>query len=180
MVGLLINTLVFAVMFNASQSDIEFEPKQLKNEIQRLTGIINPAAEILNTPNPGYQPNGRFYKYTNTPPLQYAYVGRVFTCRAEGCSVAVISASEPRTEFFDYFILYDSDARILSVRVYNYEATHGQEITAKGWLKQFVGFSGEKELNVGKDIDAIAGATISVHSITEDIAEKTRILIRKR
>jgi len=60
--------------------------------------------------------------------------------------------------------------------VYNYQATHGQEVTNKGWLKQFQGYDGSRSLTVGKSIDAISGATVSVLGITNDVQEKTRLL----
>jgi hypothetical protein len=60
--------------------------------------------------------------------------------------------------------------------VYNYEATHGHEITVKSWLNPFIGFDGTKTLRVGKEIDSIAGATISASGITDDIQVKTLIL----
>ena len=64
------------------------------------------------------------------------------------------------------------------VKVYNYQATHGQEVSIKGWLRQYAGYDGSQSLTVGKDIDAISGATISVYAINQDIQEKTD-LIRK-
>jgi len=74
-------------------------------------------------------------------------------------------------------ILYFSIQKTVQlVEVYNYQATHGYEITAKGWLKQFVGYSAKDTLLVNKDIDGISGATISVFAITEDVQLKTRLL----
>jgi Na+-translocating ferredoxin:NAD+ oxidoreductase RnfG subunit len=75
--------------------------------------------------------------------------------------------------------LFDKTKSVTSVVVYNYEATHGQEITAKGWLKQFLGYNGSRNLVVGKNIDSISGATISVNAITADIARNTALLKSK-
>jgi hypothetical protein len=66
--------------------------------------------------------------------------------------------------------------KIRTIRVYNYEATHGQEITVKGWLNQFLGYDGTANLRVGKEVDAIAGATISVFGLIADVQEKTSLL----
>jgi Na+-translocating ferredoxin:NAD+ oxidoreductase RnfG subunit len=66
---------------------------------------------------------------------------------------------------------------VVQVKVFNYQATHGQEITAKSWLKQFIGYQGQKELKVNKDIDSISGATISTYAITEDINKRSAILL---
>jgi len=79
-------------------------------------------------------------------------------------------------EFFDYLIVFDTNLSVQQVKVYNYQATHGQEVTTKGWLKQFQGYDGSRSLTVGKSIDAISGATVSVYEITNDIQEKTRLL----
>jgi Na+-translocating ferredoxin:NAD+ oxidoreductase RnfG subunit len=83
-------------------------------------------------------------------------------------------------EYFDYFILFDSQNRIITTRVYNYEATHGAEITAKGWLNQFSGYDGTKNLRIGKEVDSISGATISVFGMVTDVQGKTAMLNRIR
>lgn len=176
MTGLLINAVILAVLLNFPDAGFDYQPKELKREIEKLSGCSKPLSEVFLPDKTDIAHSGRFFKYSNAEPVRYAYIGRVFTCRAEGCSATANINSGDRTEFFDYFILYGADARILSVQVFNYEATHGHGITVKSWLKQFIGFHGEKSLNVGKEIDAIAGATISVHSITDDITERTRIL----
>jgi hypothetical protein len=108
---------------------------------------------------------------------KYIYVGRVNSCRSGGCSSPT---SQPMnletTEYFDYLIVFDSNVSVQQVKVYNYQATHGQEVANKGWLKQFQGYDGKRSLTVGKSIDAISGATVSVYSITDDIQDKTKLL----
>jgi len=106
----------------------------------------------------------------------YLHFGRVNTCRAEGCSAPGISGPAEKSEYFDYTILFTPAMEVEDIRVYNYQASYGHEITARGWLKQFKGFSGEKTLEVGKHIDGISGATISVIAITDDVQFKTRLL----
>jgi hypothetical protein len=107
----------------------------------------------------------------------YIHLGRVKTCRAGGCSIPGNSVSgDFDGEYFDYFILYTADLTVESVKVYNYQASYGHEISARGWLKQFEGFTGKSNLEVGKNIDAISGATVSVIAITEDVKWKTKLL----
>ncbi|MFC2124269.1 FMN-binding protein [Bacteroidota bacterium] len=104
--------------------------------------------------------------------LGYIYQNRVYSCHQGGCSVTSNpgnSDKEYLSEFFDYFAVLDTDARVMKIDVYNYQATHGQEICSNGWLKQFVGFSGSEQLIYGKNIQAISGATISANAITYDI-----------
>lgn len=170
---------IFVLFLSATlvlgHNQTNYAPKQLFREIERISNKKNPQFSKLDILNGSQNPfrGGIYYTIENSLPAKYAYIGRVLTCRAEGCSIRNDKNSESVSEFFDYFILYDSDASVLSVQIYNYEATHGHEITVRRWLKQFVDFDGTNELIVGKNVDAIAGATISVHSITDDITLRT-------
>ncbi|NJO92948.1 MAG: FMN-binding protein [Chloroflexia bacterium] len=122
---------------------------------------------------------GKFFTIidkNNVSQNRYVYIGRVNSCRAGGCSIPNESASNTESEYFDYYILFNDKIEVVLVKVFNYQATHGQEVTVKGWLKQFIGYKGNKNLQVGKDIDAIAGATVSVYAITADIEHKTNLL----
>jgi hypothetical protein len=108
--------------------------------------------------------------------IRYIYIGRVNSCRAGGCSISGEIPAESDYEYFDYSIFFDSICTVRQVSVFNYQATHGHEITAKGWLRQFGGYNGDKEMQVGKEIDGISGATISVYGITTDVQQKVEIL----
>lgn len=103
--------------------------------------------------------------------IGYAYLGRVNSCRAGGCNAAPAETDDQTSEYFDYLVLLDTTLAVRNVKIINYQATHGQEIANKGWLKQFIGIDGQNYKEVGKDIDAIAGATISVYAITHDVNE---------
>ncbi len=168
-----IATIVLVLIQSQLDTSVNFEPKQLAKEIKRISGCEKPAFSELKA----YQ-NGKFYVYSNSKPVRYSYIGRVYTCRAQGCNHAEKDFSTTGSEYFDYFILFDSTGKILSLHVFNYEASHGHEITQKSWLSQFVGFNGTRKLIVGKDVDAISGATTSANSITNDIVDKTGKLKR--
>lgn len=121
---------------------------------------------------------GKFFGIQSSinPKYSYLYAGRVKTCRAGGCSIASSNReSVSESEFFDYYVIYDSLFTVLKVKIYSYQATHGHEVSSKGWLKQFTGYNGTRELRVNKDVDAISGATISVYAITYDIYHKTNL-----
>ena len=123
-----------------------------------------------------YALKGKFYTILTKETLtevKHLYTGRVSSCRAGICSI-----NEDVAEYFDYIILFNKNKGVVQVKVFNYQATHGQEITAKSWLKQFIGYQGNKKLEVNKNIDSISGATISTYAITEDINEQTRLLQR--
>ena len=165
----------------SAQPDIDYKPRLLLRELSGLQGQPqeNMTEIILTEAQAGRVYQGKYFTFgpqTSPQPYQYVYVGRVNSCRSGGCSVQTDKPEEQASEYFDYFILFDAGCMVRQIRVYNYQATHGQEITAAGWLRQFIGYNGEKELNAGKNIDAISGATISVEGITYDIQDKTNLL----
>ncbi|MCG8701745.1 MAG: FMN-binding protein [Bacteroidales bacterium] len=177
---------MFVVLFSllcvlvGGQTEIEYQNKILKKVLQK-EGIID-FSSIKELPVPGsakkqHYVQGKFFKInSDKSQYKYIYTGRVNSCRAGGCSISVEQPMDAKSEYFDYFILFDSAKTVQLVKVYDYKATHGHEVTAKGWLKQFISYDGSKSLKVDKNIDAISGATISVYAITFDIELKTQIL----
>lgn len=177
--------LLFAGLLNLcctfAQSDVNYKHRALIKALQK-SGITDMSVvEEITVPDsvfPENQINGKYFLIKENNPGQYVYiyVGRANSCRAGGCSIFNEIPKEGSAEYFDYFILFDKDKTVQTVKVFNYQATHGHEITAKGWLKQFKGHDGSERLQAGKNIDAISGATISVHAITIEIEMKTEIL----
>lgn len=111
--------------------------------------------------------------------LGYVYVGRIISCRQGSCNLSSgPSGGGESYEYFDAFIIYDVDKRVQKVKVFNYQATHGHEVCSTGWLKQFMGFKSETTLVVGKNIDALSGATISANAITDEVNYVTKLLYR--
>lgn len=176
---LILAFLLFVIFGDAAFTEANINRKRLNKEIEnrfQLTGFDLRKTEISNT-TPGNNETGIFWNIeSKNETIGFVYTGRVFSCSKNGCTVGQSAASVENAEFFDYFILFDKTKSVTSVVVYNYEATHGQEITAKGWLKQFTGYNGNRNLVAGKNIDSISGATISVNAIIDDIARKTSIL----
>ena len=157
--------------------DIDYNPRLLHKELSKLLSgqefqiheLVLPDSIIRNN-----RVNGKFFTIMCRESEKYwAYVGRVNSCRTGGCSIQMKDEIADNYEYFDYFILFNSQKKVAAVRVYNYEATHGQEITIKSWLNQFIGFDGTKSLRVGKEIDSISGATISVDGLVTDIQAKS-------
>lgn len=176
---LFISFLWFAAVF--AQKPVDYQPKSLLKTLQAEGIDLMCLKEISiadsNISHKSFQ--GKFFQITreNTYNYEYIYIGRVNSCRAGGCSISGHEENpEDKLEFFDYYIVFDSNKTVRLVKVFNYEATHGQEITSKGWLRQFIGYNGDEPLQVEKNIDAISGATISVYAITFDIEMKTEIL----
>jgi len=175
--------IVFGLPFG--QDAIDYGHKSVFKTLQKVTGLAKPQMVVLRQlplVKNEEEIHGKYFKIVETnneKPQYYLYIGRVNSCRAGGCSSSSGQPIEnPEYEYFDYFILFDNAATVRLVKVFNYEATHGQEITARGWLKQFFGYSASKSLQVGKNIDAISGATVSVYAITLDVQDKTRLLCK--
>ena len=177
--------IVFSLYFASGPlppKGFDFEDKTLQKELQKISGEDHATwkeiavSEAILVSNPV---QGKFLVFSDPGKIdqkKYIYVGRVNSCRQGGCSNPTETLSIQTPEYFDYLIVFDSGFSVQQVKVYNYQATHGQEVSNKGWLKQFQGYDGGRSLTVGKSIDAISGATVSVYGITNDIQEKTRLL----
>lgn len=118
--------------------------------------------------------SGKFYKLLSpvSKSVSYMYLGRVSTKR----TAATVQHSQESADFFDYYILYDAGKAIRKVKIINYQSSHGQMISSPGWLKKLEGYMAGKPLEVGKQVDAISGATISVNNLVFDIRQKTLML----
>jgi hypothetical protein len=156
--------------------DIDYSNRIFLKEVETVfkTGAAN--LQKLDLPE-GSEAAGQFFRIGDTEISGYAYVGRVNSCRSGGCSNDSGATADAYAEYFDYFILFDASKKVTQVRVFNYQASHGHGIMSKGWLRQFAGYDGSASLEPGKDIDSISGATISVRVITQDVTDKTKMLI---
>ena len=180
--GIVIILSLLCFAFTSGLTDIEYKHKTLRKALLKV-GIEDMSVieefVLPDSVNIANRINGKYFRInndTNVSQYRYIYVGRVNSCRAGGCSLTNEIPHDSNSEYFDYYILFDADKTVQAVKVFNYQATHGQEITAKGWLKQFIGHDGSEPLQVDKNIDAISGATISVYAITFDVEMKTEIL----
>ena len=172
--------ILFITTFSGGNSgEIDFEHRSLLKALKKSNGSSD--LEELYIPDsvaPSLNDQGKYFRVPATvkdKEVAYVYVGRVYSCRSGGCSAPGMEINSG-FEYFDYFILYNPEGTVEQVKVYNYQATHGQEITIRGWLRQFEDYSPGDDLKVGKQIDGIAGATISVYAITEDVRQKTTLL----
>lgn len=178
-----ISILIFLsfIFISATTSDINYKSKQLSKTLAKLDMNMESSFTEMNVPDSikqNYRLKGKYYKaHTDKSyPVSYVYVGRVNCCRAGGCDISEKHGKDKYFEYFDYFILFDEQKKVKEIKIFKYQASHGYEITAKGWLKQFIGADGSEELEVDKNIDAISGATISVNAITFDVQLKLEIL----
>lgn len=163
-----------------AQPEVDYMNKTLAKKLEK-EGIEMQQLQEIPLSEPGASAafaGGKFFVAgtSNVSQLHYIFVGRVNSCRSGGCSVPGNTGTNMSSEYFDYFIIFDSNAGVNQVHVFNYRATHGYEICSRGWLKQFSGYNGSGQLEVGKNIDGISGATQSVHAITSDVRHRTNQL----
>ena len=74
-----------------------------------------------------------------------------------------------KTADFDYLVIFNVKMEIIHTKVLIYREEYGGEIGSKRWLRQFMGLGGDDRVNYKTNIDGIAGATISVRSMTMSI-----------
>jgi len=75
-----------------------------------------------------------------------------------------------------------ADGTVQDVQVMVYRETHGDEIRERRFRAQFSGKTLQQPLMVGKDVDAISGATISSHSAAYAVRKGLALaeLLRRR
>jgi len=68
-----------------------------------------------------------------------------------------------------FLVVFDTRGNIISSSIVKYREQYGGEVADKEWNRQFKGKNAGSDYTVGKSIDAISGATISVNSVTKGI-----------
>jgi len=71
---------------------------------------------------------------------------------------------------------FNSDGKIIKAHIVKYREDYGYEVGNKRWLNQFIGLGVNSDFTVGKNIDGISGATISVNSVTRGITRSAIIV----
>ena len=141
-------------------------PKNLEKKVQRelektfqIDGFSLTPLELstaLSDELPKQLTANNFFKITHIDEnLGYMFVGKAASKAAD----------------FDYLVVFDNELKIVHSKVLIYREEYGGEIGSKRWLKQFVGKTGGDRVNHETNIDGIAGATISVRSMTNAIDE---------
>ncbi|HPG34143.1 MAG: FMN-binding protein [Lentimicrobiaceae bacterium] len=76
---------------------------------------------------------------------------------------------------FEYAMIIDSSFKIKNITILSYPATHGNAVTNKKWLVKFNGYSASNTPEYGREIDALAGATISGTSLSHSVKKSLLI-----
>jgi hypothetical protein len=175
---IIVFTLIFTVMGPVAGNEfIDYNNKKIIEALEEVFTQASPEMKELSSfDSLGNMiiSRGRFYKIIIDNNMDgYCYIGRVQTFGPPTSNI------NEYFEYLDYLAIYDTSSTIIKVAIFNYQATHGHEVCHRGWLKQFIGYGGDTELSVGKNIDAISGATKSANAITADI-QKITLLLRRQ
>lgn len=165
--------ILFVSLNSFSFNDTRTEQKREKKLNKSVKAIWDESARLIpiSLPLKDHGLNKFEAIIQGTDTLGIAFSGRVFSCRSGGCQINMSDdegIDKGPSEYFDAIIIFDKKNIVKKVEVYNYKATHGQEVSARSWLKQFIDYKGGS-LRYGKDIDALSGATISAENLTNEV-----------
>lgn len=80
---------------------------------------------------------------------------------------AVLDHTVAKVKPISFLALYNLQGQLITSEVIKYRESHGDKVCRPKWLAQFRGKKAGDSWVVGKDIDGISGATLSVHSMTQ-------------
>lgn len=82
---------------------------------------------------------------------------------------AYLGEAPSKKRMFDYAVFFDTNFIIKKSKVLIYREDYGRQIGTRRWLAQFDGMTPESEIEYGKNISGISGATISATSMTRSV-----------
>lgn len=172
--------LVISLLFYPSDLLVEdYSPKMLKKAEKQIskhfkenTTVVGFMPEDLN--NQSFNSSFFHIKNNNHAVLGIAIITRANGCVLGGCSIS--NAYETRFEQFDMLSIYTNERELVLVSILDYPGEYGYEISAKWWLKQFLGIASKKH-HYRQGIDAISGATVSAQSVVNEINELNTVIL---
>ncbi len=103
----------------------------------------------------------RFFK-------KWLYVWRI-TQNDSTVAYALLDNVKGKAMPITFLVIFDADGRIRNARIIKYREAIGGAVQNRSWLEKFTGLGASSAFKVGRDIDAISGATISVNAVTRGI-----------
>ena len=174
----LIFTALFSSFFVVRDQSIASNIPDFDKKIERLIKkqwkeikVEFKEADLTEDVRSAFQGRQIFYLTSKDSIVGFLAVNKAYGCHDGGCQdvMSVTDRAIDNTyEAFFYAIIFNPDLTIKYVKVLQYESEFGYEICGSRWLRQFVHTTG-CDLEFGKEIDGISGATVSAQSITYDI-----------
>lgn len=79
-------------------------------------------------------------------------------------------------EYIDFATFFDAQGKVTRVEVVAYREPYGDAIRSRRFRKQFVGRSATSGFRPNKDIDVVAGATLSVRAMSKAVHRASTLL----
>ena len=90
--------------------------------------------------------------------------------------VAYLDNVKGKSQPITFVVFFDPEGQVLNSHIVKYREPIGGEVSSKNWLRQFLGKTKESSFKIGKEIDGISGATISVNAVTRGIHRGTIVI----
>lgn len=68
-----------------------------------------------------------------------------------------------------FLVILDSSGAVINTQIIKYREPYGGAVSSAHWQNQFKGKNSTSKFKVGHQIDAISGATISVHALAKGV-----------
>jgi len=151
-----------------SQAKAQLECKPHKKVVKEIIKLLGETLEVI----PAYtsEDSASYGEYFHPGDCLYR-----ITEQEEILGYLLSTSAKGRFDYFDYSVIFSEDKNVLKVIVTVYRSDHGAAICQKKWLGQFEGYHGGV-LELGKDIDAVSGGTISSTSMVNDI-QRSHLLL---
>jgi thiamine biosynthesis lipoprotein ApbE len=91
--------------------------------------------------------------------------------KGQASSFAIIDNVIGKHRPITYLLALDGDLKIRFVEIMAYRESRGGQVRNKAWRHQFIGKAPGDRLRVGRNIDNIAGATLSCRALSRDISK---------
>ena len=87
--------------------------------------------------------------------------------------IVVLDNVKGKSQPITFVVFFDSLGLVKKSHIIKYREPIGGDVSNQHWLNQFFGKSIQSNFKVGKNIDGISGATISVNAVTRGIHRST-------
>lgn len=98
----------------------------------------------------------------------FVYVWKIFEGDKK-ISTAILDNVNGKSLPITFLVIIDNEGKVITSEIIKYRESYGGQVTEENWLKQFKGKDENSSFQIGKEINSISGATISVNSVTRGI-----------
>ena len=90
--------------------------------------------------------------------------------------LAYLDNVKGKSQPITYVVFYNAKGNVTNSYIIKYREPIGGEVANRNWLNQFLGKTTYSKYQIGKQIDGISGATISVNAVTKGIHRSSFVI----